>query len=196
MDFEITQQWDSRPTGHAPVKLRLSRNDSCILIHIEAPFFNDPSNPGGAPGEPFWELWEYEVVEAFFLGEDGSGEPCYVELEFCPHGQHLLLLLRGVRNAFNHSLPVDYTSKINGSTWTGLARIPLNYFPPNVTMFNAYAIHGSGDQRMYEALYPTEEGKYTDPDFHKLEYFQPIDFAKLAPENTNAEPSELWTIKP
>ncbi|CAH1777584.1 unnamed protein product, partial [Owenia fusiformis] len=193
LQFEITTLWDSKSIDHPPVTLQLQRRGNFIWLMIDAPFFNDTPSPGGAPGEPFPKLWQYEVVEAFFLGGGGSGEPLYLEVEFSPHGQHLILLMKGVRKALKHSLPVDYTSKINGSTWTGLARIPLNYFPPNVTMFNAYAIHGSGNQRMYEALYPTEEGKYTGPDFHRLDYFQPIDFAKLAPENTNAELSNLWT---
>jgi hypothetical protein len=27
---------------------------------MNAPFFNDPPNPGGPAGEPFPGLWEYE----------------------------------------------------------------------------------------------------------------------------------------
>jgi hypothetical protein len=32
-------------------------------------------------------------------------------------------------------------------TWRGVARIPVSYFPPAVTKWNAYAIHGTGDHR-------------------------------------------------
>lgn len=46
-------------------------------------------------------------------------------------------------------------------TWKGTAVIPLEYFPPDVTKINAYAIHGSGDERQYEALYPASEEFYT-----------------------------------
>lgn len=151
------------------------------------------------------------------------------------HGQHLVLLLNGTRNAIRvgclvstshvrpssfklffqksaltdahssvldfvqDSLPLNFTSRIEGDRWSGSADIPANYFPPRVrsvvkslvadqclqfclpletkttqftpkdtnsqvTKFNAYAIHGSGDERMYEALYPTPEGKYENPD--------------------------------
>jgi hypothetical protein len=37
----------------------LSHNDGVKLL-IEAPFFDDPPNPGGTPGEPFYGLWDYE----------------------------------------------------------------------------------------------------------------------------------------
>ena len=31
--------------------------------------------------------------------------------------------------------------------WKGEARIPVSYFPPNITRFNAYAIHGPPEDR-------------------------------------------------
>ena len=37
----------------------------------------------------------FKVVEAFFLNDKEQ----YLELEFGPHGQHLMLLLNGNRNA-------------------------------------------------------------------------------------------------
>lgn len=48
--------------------------------------------------------------------------------------------------------------------WTGYARIPEDYFPPDVDKFNAYAIHGTNENRMYESLYPAECGKHLEPD--------------------------------
>jgi len=56
------------------------------------------------------QLWEYEVVEAFFLSNQSEK---YVELEFGPYGQHLVLLLDGRRNAIKHSLPLSYRSQIS-----------------------------------------------------------------------------------
>jgi hypothetical protein len=61
-------------------------------------------------------------------------------------------------------IPLEFKSKIEGRTWKGEAVIPAIYFPPEVNKLNAYAIHGSGDKRIYEALFPTPSGKYTDPD--------------------------------
>lgn len=50
-----------------------------------------------------------------------------------------------------------------GETWTGEAKIPVEYLPPNVTLMNAYAVHGSGVSRQYEALYPATK-EFDQPD--------------------------------
>ena len=61
LTFEITQQWDGRPTGHDPITLQLSKSDeNTITMEVNAPFFNDPGNPGGEAGKPFDQLWDYE----------------------------------------------------------------------------------------------------------------------------------------
>ena len=57
-----------------------------------------------------YKLWEYEVVEAFFLAGESKK---YIELEFGPHGQHLVLLLDGERKTIKHSLPLNYRYQIS-----------------------------------------------------------------------------------
>ena len=44
---------------------------------------------------------------------------------------------------------MSYESRIDEEkrVWFGKAVIPGSYFPPNVTRFNAYAIHGTGEDR-------------------------------------------------
>ncbi|XP_048778108.2 UPF0462 protein C4orf33 homolog [Ostrea edulis] len=175
----ITKTWNNLDVNHPPVRLVLAKATGGLEIRVNAPFFNDPSNPGGQPGQPFNGLWDYEVAEAFFLNDRNQ----YIEIELCPHGQHLVLLLKGYRDSFASQLPMQFSSSINNDTWTGTAFVPDSYFPPKITKFNAYAIHGSGTGRTYEALYPTPNGKYTDPDFHRLEYFHAINFRNLVPEN-------------
>ena len=93
--FSIATTWDGQPVDHEPVKLTLEGDGEDLVIRISAPFFGDPAPEGGKAGEAFFKLWEYEVVEAFFLNDKEQ----YLELEFGPHGQHLMLLLNGNRNA-------------------------------------------------------------------------------------------------
>jgi hypothetical protein len=47
-----------------------AKDPGFIKMEISAPFYNDPA-PDGAPG-PFFQLWDYEVVEAFFLASGGQ----------------------------------------------------------------------------------------------------------------------------
>ena len=48
-------------------------------------------------------------------------------------------------------------------TWCGSAFVPVEYFPPDVNKINAYAIHGTGNGRQYEAMYPATK-KFQSPD--------------------------------
>ena len=50
-------------------------------------------------------------MEIFFLASNNA--EMYIELEFGPHGQHLVLLLDGRRNAIKYILPLTYRSQIS-----------------------------------------------------------------------------------
>ena len=60
MDFLVEKQWDGQSTGHGPVKITLNAVAQGVIVNIDAPFFNDPPNPGGPPGQPFQKLGDYE----------------------------------------------------------------------------------------------------------------------------------------
>ncbi|XP_013092916.2 UPF0462 protein C4orf33 homolog isoform X1 [Biomphalaria glabrata] len=188
-NFAIRTTWNGNCVKHEPVKISLSPSaDGGMIIKILAPFFNSPGRPNGPAGQPFPGLWDYEVVEAFFLNDKNQ----YLEVELGPWGQHLLLILNGERHAVKDKLPLTtYTATIDGDRWTGEAILPRGYFPPAVTKFNAYAIHGEGDNRVYESLYPAT-GSETKPDFHNLRYFQPIDISALLNNYNPSDVSDLW----
>ncbi|XP_060602806.1 UPF0462 protein C4orf33 homolog isoform X1 [Ruditapes philippinarum] len=186
--FTIGKSWDGKDLSHQKAEIYLSKGVSNeVVLSVRAPFYNDPPAPNGPVGQPFPQLWDYEVVEAFFLSDSGK----YLEVELCPHGQHIVLMLDGRRNMIKDKLPLLFTSKISGSEWTGTAVIPADYFPPNVSKFNAYAIHGSGDNRQYEA-YMAVPGD--QPDFHRLEYFANVDFSSVLP--AQPQTSSYWQQKP
>ena len=92
-----------------------------------------------------------------------------------------------------HTLPLEYSAQIDKDTgtWTGEARVPMDYFPPDVSLFNAYAIHGTGEGRKYEALY---EVSGPQADFHRIEKFQPADFTEIMPGNRGSQLSSLWRV--
>ena len=93
--FKIERTWDDKPIDHDPAEVTLMSAEDDLIIKVTAPFFDDPAPSNGTHGEAFFKLWDYEVVEAFFLNDNEQ----YLELEFGPHGQHLSLLLDGNRNA-------------------------------------------------------------------------------------------------
>ncbi|XP_041356836.1 UPF0462 protein C4orf33 homolog isoform X2 [Gigantopelta aegis] len=190
MNFVISKTWDGEAVDHDPVRIELQPDsDSGCCLHVVAPFFSDPPSPAGSPGQPFPCLWDYEVVEAFFLNDKEE----YLEVELCPHGQHLVLLLKGRENIVQEQLPLEFSVRIENNIWHGETTLPLSYFPPCVSKFNAFAIHGSKEKRVYEALYPVKQGKFTEPNFHRLEYFQHFDMKSLITSNWTDYNSSVWS---
>ncbi|CAF0719338.1 unnamed protein product [Adineta ricciae] len=192
MHFSIENQWNSIPiTDHEPVRIHLLSADdkNHLLIEIDAPFFNDPAPPtkSSTPGS-YPELWNYEVVELFFLS---SSTNHYLELEFSPHGHYLVLLLLDRRKELKQMLPLPFyqVERPSSTRWIGRARIPRSLFPAHVDRFNAYAIHGENDQRTYESLYPAPSDS-VKPDFHRLEFFRSIDFESLL--NIGEHDGDSW----
>ncbi|XP_065643548.1 UPF0462 protein C4orf33 homolog isoform X2 [Hydra vulgaris] len=189
MEYFIDTEWDSKPISHLPTKISFTNlNNKFLLVAISAHFFNNPLAPNGRPGSPFPKLYDYEVVEIFFLAENKK----YLEVEVSPHGQHLVLLLNGSRNIIKEELPLNYTSSIHyeSMSWKGQVEIPLAYMPPDVSLINAYAIHGSGEKRVYEALYSVPQGVYDYPDFHRLEYFKKFSLADIV--HDTSELGKYW----
>lgn len=192
MEFNIKYTWDGLPVRHEPVTVTLKSMKEGLLMEVKAPFFGDPPAPPGEPRQAFLGLWDYEVVEAFFLCDKSKQ---YLEVELCPHGQHLVLLLSGRKNAWKQELALECDVTRKGTRWEGRAVIPWSYFPPDVDRFNAYAIHGSGELRTYEALYPVPQSEIAagqQPDFHRLEYFKPFSFSALTGESWKQPESDLW----
>uniref|UniRef100_A0A9J7ZB79 Chromosome 4 open reading frame 33 n=2 Tax=Cyprinus carpio TaxID=7962 RepID=A0A9J7ZB79_CYPCA len=166
MEFHIKHTWDSLPVDHEPVKIHFSP--------VTAPFFNHPPAPAGPPGEPFPGLWDYEVVESFFLNNNTEQ---YLEVE----QEDLSFLM----------------SNIEDNKWKGEALLPWRYFPQGINKMNSYAIHGSGAGRTYEALYPVpredlQEGQ--GPDFHQLEYFQDFTLQSIMGDDWVQPESDLWDL--
>ena len=90
----------------------------CFIFKIDAPFYNDPApsveeerNPENQSrdSKSLMGLWDYEVVEGFFLSSQNQQ---YLEVEFGPHGHHLVLFLHGRKNIIKECIPINYEAFI------------------------------------------------------------------------------------
>ncbi|KAK2557621.1 UPF0462 protein C4orf33-like protein [Acropora cervicornis] len=183
-NFSITTDWKGAPIDHAPIEFQISAPDSSyVRIHVSGPFFDNPGPPPCKAGSACSGLWDYEVAEVFFLGKKEK----YLEIELSP-----------VDKITIDKVPIEYTATIDRArkTWTGTAKIPIDYFPPDVSKINAYAIHGSGANRRYESLYPASS-EVSNPDFHRLEFFEPFDFESMFTMSWSKPLSPFWrnTVK-
>lgn len=166
MELRLARTWDDRVVPPAEVAtVDVSRRDDGFEISVDAPFFGDPP-PVGPPGSTP-ELWQHEVVEVFFLGDDTR----YLEVELSPHGHHLVLELHGVRCVTREGLPLRYAASIRAGRWRGRASVPSALVPPGPLRINAFAMHGVAAGRRYLA-WRAPGG--SQPDFHRLDAFRPF----------------------
>ena len=75
-----------------------------------------------------------------------------------------MLLFKEWRKPWKKCLDIEYSCEISNKKWIGSAIIPWSYFPHGIDKFNAYAIHGVGKDRVYEALFPVPNDKFKEPD--------------------------------
>jgi hypothetical protein len=172
MTLRVSSTWDGNPLPEVETsEVNCFIENGELTVLVDAPFFADPP-PDARPGSTD-ELWKYEVVELFLLGREDR----YLEIELGPHGHYLVLQLHGRRNVTRKGLPIRYETEILGKRWRGVALVPLSYLPPEINRGNAYAIHGSDDQRRYSAAFPVPGSV---PDFHRLEAFGQIEWPPRA----------------
>jgi len=167
----IEHTWDGQAVEvDEQVHIALTRtDDGDWSLVIDAPYHGDPA-PTDPPGR-LWRLWQYEVVELFFVAEDGS----YLEAEFGPHGHHLLLGLAGPQKIVARELPADFQATIEGGRWSGRACVSKDVVPGPIARFNCFAIHGVGDDRRHLAWSSLLGDK---PDFHQPEFFPEVSLAE------------------
>lgn len=165
--MNITTAWDGSVITSDPlVRVEITQTTEGLYIEVDAPFHGDPPPPPGPIG-PTDGLWEYEVVEVFFLGKNNH----YTEIELAPSGHHLVLKLEGIRNPVDSNLPLEFNASINGSRWTGRAFVPNSLLPEGPLFVNGYAIYGTGPNRVYMSWIPLPGDA---PDFHQPELFRPL----------------------
>lgn len=131
------------------------------MVKVRAPRTDAPQPPGNSGRFP--QLWRYDVVELFLLGENER----YVELEFGPFGHYWFLQLKGCRQIVGEIEPLMHECKHTEDTWEAGACLPPLDFQPhacNVTcILSTQRFHGSLVELPGEI-----------PNFHQLKYFFPL----------------------
>ena len=150
-NFTIAQTWEGvlvQPEDRVHVDIAIWNNDR-LQIEIIAPFYKKntfPTDEVKLQGQPpTWKLWEYDVVEIFFVCSNGN----YIETEFGPYGHYLILELDAPRNIVRRDIICNYKTKFFGSRWKGFAEIPLSVFPDNIEKINLFAVFGYSQQTEY-----------------------------------------------
>jgi hypothetical protein len=163
MQLSIEKTWDGKPIdSNELVNIKLELRDDFLCINVLAPFHGDEAP--AAPVGPTAELWKYEVIEVFIVGEDSR----YTEIELSPHGHHLVLQLSAPRVVERALIPIEFDVEFQEDKWLGCARVPLSILPAKPQYLNAFAIHGEIERR-YLCWTPLPG---PEPDFHQPHRFE------------------------
>ena len=162
----IEHLWDGtllEPCEDVIVWLELT-DDGLKIEFVDWLHDNDgpPTEPD--PEKGTWELWNYDVVELFLVGENGE----YTEIEMGPYGHHLILQLDGPRSIVRKEIPMQYEALDGDYRWAGKGFVDKQWLPENIVRANAFAIHTLNGERRYCCYTPLPGPK---PDFHQPDRF-------------------------
>ncbi len=166
--FTIKNLWNGDPCGdesrHAEVWL--TKKQSGLNIRVHAPLLDGARIPSAPRDSRFDGLWEYDVIEVFLVGDDGT----YTEIELGAGGHFLVLSFGGVRIRSNDWADREFdhrNSSATPGTWQSQILIPWDVLPKNITKLNAFAIAGGTHLAMSPVPGP-------EPDFHQPDVFPEV----------------------
>eukprot|EP01147_Barroeca_monosierra_P007578 gene7578-9853_t len=156
--FHIAKTWNGENVSEKKhVEIMLRREDDSMRVIINAPYNGDPQPPSGKGST--MHLWDYEVVEVFFLGHDNK----YLEIEVED------VMTVKTQNSFTLQNTIEH----GDSSY-------LQLFPSDSHLFNYNYQQNDGQEKQryhcrifHPALFPATSGE-KEPDFHRLEYFEKL----------------------
>lgn len=122
-----------------------------------------------------WELWNFDVVEAFLQlrpTPEAVRAP-YLEVQISPLKQGLALVILEPRRAYYTPLEIVWHSQnsVAPGHWKTTVELELpSDFPDGELWGGLFACLGKGERDFY-ALNPNPEAR---PDFHRPELFRPL----------------------
>jgi hypothetical protein len=122
-----------------------------------------------------WELWNFDVVEAFLQlrpTPEAVGAP-YLEVQISPLKQGLALVILEPRKAYYTPLSLVWHAQnsVAAGLWKTSVELQLpSDFPEGELWGGLFACLGKGEREFY-ALNPNLEAR---PDFHRPELFRPL----------------------
>jgi hypothetical protein len=149
--------------------MELSQTDAGVHVRALTPPLTRVSAPAAPVGSRADRLWEHDVVEAFFMDEDGQ----YLEVELGLGGHYLVLGFDAPRHMVADFADVPFSvrhEELPDGRRVNELLIPRELFPTHLKALNAYAILSG----QFFAYHPVPGDK---PDFHQPELFP---FARLA----------------
>jgi hypothetical protein len=168
-------------TGHAAHSLKVEwdiqeRNVSLqftVNKRTSRPWLTDPAFT--EDWSKNWGLWNKDVVEAFLQlrsSPDDLKAP-YLEIQVSPANQPFALIIVEPRKTFHAPKSLDFTHSVSveGRVWTASMKFSLPEELIGTKVYGGFFSCLDQDPREFYALEPNPEA---NPDFHRPEFFLPL----------------------
>jgi hypothetical protein len=166
----IDRSWDDRPleAGRAASAELWLLPEGSVRIAASFPELPKERIPGAPPGSRVANLWEFDVIELFFVFDPAER---YLEVEIGPRGHFLALSFDGIRQRSREHERFRPKVLLDGAPRRVEIEIPPELFDGPLRALNAFAIL-DGEHHAHSAM-PGPQ-----PDYHQPTRFPP---AGLAP---------------
>jgi hypothetical protein len=167
LELAIERRWDGSLPRRSELRAqaRLSATADGLGVEVGMPHQRPVRLPDAPSGARVDGLWEFDVVECFFVAADGR----YLELELGAGGHYLALAFSAPRQRSGDfadtRLEIDW--RRDADAWCARCVLPRSWLPQPIVRANAFAI-GGGE---FLAHQPTGGER---PDFHRPERFPAI----------------------
>lgn len=163
LSLHIDRLWDGSPCTDDRLwaDVFIAHTKEGLLIRAQAPMLHEQKIPDAPMGSRVDGLWEYDVVELFFVGPGHQ----YLEIELGAGGHFLILGFDSIRHRsddYESFAPILRFEKTNEKTWKSSVTIPWKLVPENLRALNAFAIM-AGQFLAYSPV-PGEQPDYHQPD--------------------------------
>jgi hypothetical protein len=170
----IEREWNGAPCADTRLhgEVRLSLQPGGLEIRASLPHQETPRVPAGAPRTRVADLYEYDVVECFLVGEGGR----YLEVELGAGGHFLVLSFDATRVLADAHEDLEPTLRFQSGAhgWRSTLLLPAQLLPPRICAVNAFVIAGG----RFLAWHPLP-GPGAAPDFHQPARFPRVTLGVL-----------------
>jgi len=170
--FEIDKLWDGRLCANEALhaEVWITKREAGLEVRVHAPQLSNQRIPDAPHDTRVDGLWDYDVVELFFVGDDGT----YTEVELGPGGNYLVLQFDGIRHRSNDWEGREFDHRNSTSTpgtWQSIIQLPWDTLPRHIVRANAFLVMDG----KYLAWNPIPGDK---PDFHQPDTFPDVSIAE------------------
>jgi hypothetical protein len=163
----IEREWHGGPCADERLHgvVRLSPRPGGLEIQASLPHQPSPRVPAAPPRTRVADLYEYDVVECFLVGEGGR----YLEVELGAGGHFLVLSFRAPRVLADahEDLEPRLDFERGPRAWSATMLLPEDLLPSGIRAVNAFVIAGG----RFLAWHPLPGAV---PDFHQPERFPAV----------------------